>query len=169
MAPTGGYRAEHVPDPEGSRPVSDPEQAPPALRQRRTAVVRAHFEAEAGQDFDTALATFDHPHYEIVPTGARYDGAEQVLDYYHSTRTAFPDQRHENVVLHHADDLVVAEFDLLGTHLGPLLGHPPTGRSFRCPVVAFFFFEGERITNERVYFDSVTILTQLGLVGPVPR
>src|SRR5437016_4858228 len=58
---------------------------------------------------------------------------------------------------------VTVEFDLLGTHDGPLGGIPPTGQAFRCPMVAFFFFEpdGEGIVCERVYFDSATILRQL--------
>ncbi len=140
-----------------------------ALREAREAVVREHFESEAAQDFDVTLGTFDHPRYEIIPTGQVFDGAEQVMGYYRMTREAFPDQRHDNVRLHHCEDAVVAEFDLLGTHRGPLLGMPPTGRSFRCPVVAFFFFAGDRIVCERIYFDLLTVLTQLGLAaGSLP-
>jgi steroid delta-isomerase-like uncharacterized protein len=83
--------------------------------------------------------------------------------YFTETRTAFPDQRNELIALHHADGAVIAEFDLLGTHLGPLRSLPPTGRSFRCRMAAFFLFEGDRITCERVYFDQNTILRQLGI------
>jgi steroid delta-isomerase-like uncharacterized protein len=79
-------------------------------------------------------------------------------------RAAFPDQRNELRALHHTDDAVITEFDLLGTHLGPLRGIPPTGKTFRCPMTAFFVFEGDRIVCERVYFDSATILRQLGLM-----
>ena len=46
------------------------------------------------------------------------------MAYYVRTRTAFPDQRHENVRLHFADDAVIAEFDLLGTNLGEFYGLP---------------------------------------------
>ena len=100
---------------------------------------------------------------DIIPTGEVYDGEEVVNEYFRVTRDAFPDQRNENAVLHHADDAVIVEFDLLGTHEGELRGIPPTGRSFRCPVVAFFLFEpgGEGIVCERVYFDRATILEQL--------
>ena len=31
-------------------------------------------------------------------------------------------------------------------------------------MAAFFAFEGERIVSERVYFDAMTILSQLGLL-----
>ena len=75
--------------------------------------------------------------------------------YYASTRAAFPDQRNELIALHHADDGVIVEFDLLGTHLGPLRGLAPTGAGFRCRMTAFFIFErSERIVCERVYFDQ---------------
>jgi steroid delta-isomerase-like uncharacterized protein len=120
-------------------------------------------ESENEHDFDTTVGTFSHPRYEIVPTGDVYDGEAEVRRYYEETRAAFPDQRNELVSLRHADDAVIVEFDLLGTHRGPLRGVPPTGRSFRCRMSAVFEFEGERIVCERVYFDQLTILRQLGL------
>lgn len=139
-----------------------------ALRARRDAIVREHMEAENRLEFDAALATFAHPRYEIVPTGQVYDGREQVSGYYASSRAAFPDQRNEVVALHHTDDAVIAEFRLMGTHRGPLLGIPPTGRAFTCPMIAVFLFDGDRIVCERVYFDSATILRQLGVLPPLP-
>lgn len=135
----------------------------PDLRQRRLDVLERHFQSEVDHDWETCLATFDgRPHYEIMATGQVYDGDEEVLAYHRNQRKAFPDQRHENVRFHHADDVVVAEFDLLGTNLGELHGLPPTGRSFRVPVVALFFFRGDRITNERIYLDVASILRQIG-------
>jgi steroid delta-isomerase-like uncharacterized protein len=134
-----------------------------SLHSRRDAVVREHMASENRHDFEVTLATFAHPRYEIVPTGEVYDGAEEVSRYYATSRTTFPDQRNELRALHYADDAVIAEFDLLGTHLGPLRGIPPTGRTFRCPMVAVFVFDGDRIVCERVYFDTATILRQLGL------
>ena len=135
----------------------------PELRERRLALVREHMESENVHDFDTTMGTFDHPRYEIVPTGEVYDGAERVAEYFRTTRAAFPDQRNENTVLHVGDDVVVAEFDLLGTHEGELRGIPPTGKTFRCRCCALFLFApgGERIVCERVYFDTATIAQQL--------
>ena len=133
------------------------------LRARREAVVREHMESENVHDFDTTIETFSHPRYEIIPTGDVYDGERAVRAYFAETRTAFPDQRNELVSLRHADDAVIVEFDLLGTHLGPLRSLPPTGRSFRARMTAFFIFEGDRIVCERVYFDQATILRQLGV------
>jgi steroid delta-isomerase-like uncharacterized protein len=133
------------------------------LPERRLAIVREHMESENEHEFDVTMATFDHPRYEIVPTGEVYDGPEEVATYFETTRGAFPDQRNEKATLRAAGDAVVAEFDLLGTHRGELRGIPPTGRSFRCRVCAIFEFPAgsDRIVCERVYFDTATIARQL--------
>jgi steroid delta-isomerase-like uncharacterized protein len=133
------------------------------VRQRREAVVREHMESENASDFDTTIATFGHPRYELVATGDVFDGEEAVRAYFAETRRAFPDQRNELVALHHADDAVIVEFDLVGTHLGPLRALPPTGRAFRCRMSSHFVFDGDRLVCERVYFDRLTIMQQLGL------
>ena len=133
------------------------------LADRREAVVRAHMQHENDLDFDATLATFSHPRYELIATGEVFDGADEVMGYYAKSRSAFPDQRNEIRHVHRSDDAVIVEFDLMGTHLGPLRGIPATGRTFRCPMIAVFVFDGALITNERVYFDASTMLAQLGL------
>jgi len=139
------------------------------LRSRREAVVREHMASENRHDFDATIGTFKHPRYEIIPTGEVYDGEAEVRAYFAASRAAFPDQRNELIALYHADDAVIIEFDLLGTHLGTLRGIiPPTGKDFRCRTTAFFLFDGDRIVCERVYFDSATILRPLGLAPALP-
>jgi steroid delta-isomerase-like uncharacterized protein len=132
------------------------------LRSRREAVVREHMDSENRHDYDATLATFGHPRYELIATGQVFDGEEEVRGYFASSREAFPDQRNELKALHHADGVVIVELDLLGTNTGPFRGQPPTGKAFRCPMTAFFFFEGDGIVCERVYFDALTIATQVG-------
>jgi steroid delta-isomerase-like uncharacterized protein len=128
-------------------------------------VVREHMESENRLAFDETIATFRHPHYELIATGTVYDGVEEVMGYYASSRAAFPDQRNEVHAIRSADDAVIVEFDLLGTHDGPFLGIAPTGREFRCRMAAFFIFETgtDHIEVERIYFDAGTILAQLGI------
>jgi steroid delta-isomerase-like uncharacterized protein len=133
------------------------------LRARREALVREHMESENRHDFGTTLATFHHPRYELIATGDVHDGPDEVMRYFKESRTAFPDQRNRLLALHHADDAVIAEFELYGTHLGNYRGLPPTGRAFSARMSAFFLFEGERLMCERVYFDVNTLLRQLGI------
>lgn len=125
-----------------------------ALREARVAVVREHMDAENRLDFDAVIATFGHPRYELMASGHVFDGEAEVRGYFAQSRALFPDQRNENVVLHSANDVVIAEFDLLGTL-------PETGRSFRSRMAAFFFFEGDGIVCERVYFDQASIEKQV--------
>ena len=136
----------------------------PTTRERRETVVREHMESENRQEFEVTLRTFAHPRYELIATGEVFDGEAAVRGYYAASRAAFPDQRNAVHAIHHADDAVIVEFDLLGTHRGPFRGIPATGRAFTCRMVALFLFDGERIVCERVYFDAATILRQLGLV-----
>ena len=131
------------------------------VRDTREEIVRRHMKSENEHDYAATIATFSHPRYEIVATDRIYDGLAEVQGYFRESRTAFPDQRNELISLRHADDAVVVEFWLLGTHQGPLLGMEPTGRSFRCRMTAFFIFDGSGLICERVYFDSATILRQL--------
>ncbi|MFJ3927502.1 ester cyclase [Streptomyces sp. NPDC090022] len=141
-------------------------------RAARQKLVLDHFHDEVRQDWDEVLATFPHPHYELVSTMTVHDGAAAVRAYYRETRTAFPDQDHEIIALRHSDDAVIVEFWLLGTHLGPLGPIPPTGSRFRVRMTAYFIFDAEEnLVCERVYFDSLTMLRQLigGLDMKNPR
>jgi steroid delta-isomerase-like uncharacterized protein len=129
---------------------------------RREALVREHMESENRLDLEATLATFAHPRYELIATGQVYDGEEEVRAYFAGSRATFPDQRNELIALHHSEDAVTVEFDLLGTQHGELMGFPATGKEFRARCVALYLFEGEGLVCERVYFDSLTILGQLG-------
>ena len=132
------------------------------LRDIRERIVREHMESENRHEFEVTMGTFVHPRYEIVATGEVHDGTEAVDRYFRETRAAFPDQRNELIAMHHADDAVLVEFWLRGTHEGELRGIPATHESFACQCLAVFMLEG--LVCERVYFDTATILAQLGLL-----
>ena len=131
------------------------------LRATREKIVLDHFRDEVAQRWDDVLSTFPHPRYELVPTGVVHDGDAEVRQYYHDTRVAFPDQRHQMIALRHSDDAVICEFYLLGTHRGPLGAIPPTGNAFKVRMTAFFVFDGDTLVCERIYFDTLTMLRQL--------
>ncbi len=130
-------------------------------RAGREALVREHMAAENSLDFAAALATFSHPRYELIGLDRVFDGPASVAGYIGTSRLPFPDQHNELIALRHADDAVIAEFWLAGTHLGPLGALAPTGRSFRVRMVAIFEFDATGITCERVYFDPGAISAQL--------
>lgn len=137
------------------------------VRARREALVREHMAAETELDFDRVMATFSHPRYELIGTGTVFDGEVDVRRYFTLSRTPFPDQSNELIAMHHTDEGVLAEFWLLGTHKGPLRTGDrivePTGRHFRVRMAALFLFDDAGIVCERVWFDQLSILRQLGL------
>ncbi|WP_445151317.1 ester cyclase [Baekduia sp. Peel2402] len=132
------------------------------VRAVREKLVLDHFHDEVEQQWDDVLSTFPHPRYEIVPTQTVHDGDAAVRGYYDETRRAFPNQRHEMIALRHADDAVITEFYLLGTHLGPLGPVPATGGAFKVRMTAYFVFRGDdELVCERIYFDQLSLLRQL--------
>ena len=135
----------------------------PLMRRKRESLVREHMDSENRHEFDATMATFHHPRYELIATGQVYDGEEEVERYFEESRRAFPDQRNELLAMHHADNAVLVEAVVRGTHDGPLGGLPPTGREFELPILSIFLFDDDKLVCERVYFDSNTMLRQLGV------
>jgi len=139
------------------------------LAAARIQVVRDHMALEVTHDWDAVIATFAHPRYEMYGSGAVFDGEAAVRAYFTASRTPFPDQGNEIIAIAHADDTVLVEFWLTGTHLGPLrLGGreiAPTGKAFRVRMAASFEFApgGDRIVCERPYFDQGAVLRALDL------
>jgi steroid delta-isomerase-like uncharacterized protein len=134
-----------------------------SLSDKRVELVRDHIEAENAGDYPAALLTFTHPRYEYVATDEVFDGADEVMAHWLEQDRAFPDALVEVLALHPAEDAVLLEAVARGTHTGPYRGLPPTGRSFEQPFSAIFVFEGEGLVCERIYWDTNTLLQQLGV------
>jgi ketosteroid isomerase-like protein len=139
------------------------------LAERRLNTVRDHMALEVVHDWDAVIATFERPRYELYGSGAVFDGEAAVRGYFAASRTPFPDQGNEIIAIAHAGDIVLVEFWLTGTHLGPLrLGDrvvEATGKSFRVRMAASFEFApgSDKIVCERPYFDQGMVVRALGL------
>jgi predicted ester cyclase len=131
------------------------------LHHRRQLLIERLLDAHNRADFNTALACFAHPRYELVGNNRVYDGANEVRHYYESTRRIFPDLRFEEIAVHHGDDAAVCELWMSGTHLGSGRDFEATGRRFRCRTAVIFGFEGEQLVGVRLYYDTGTIARQL--------
>jgi steroid delta-isomerase-like uncharacterized protein len=134
-----------------------------AARRKREELVRRLVEARNAADYEVALATFQRPRYEYVANDEVYDGAEAVVSHWREFDRAFPDQEIEILALHSADEAVLMEAIVRATHIGSLRGLPPTGRRFEQRFLAIFVFEGDALICERVYYDTATVLQQLGI------
>ena len=131
------------------------------MRQRREAIVREHIDAENAHDVPRAIATFHRPRYEVAPFGSPNEGAESVHQLLAGMFAAFPDFHVAVLRVHHAEEAVVVEFVVTGTHGGPFAGLDATGRRIEVPLVGIFEFEEDRLMCEKVYFDMATLMRQL--------
>ena len=133
-----------------------------SLRERREAIVNDHIAAENRHDVEATIATFDRARYEV--NGEPSDGESAVRELLQELMAGFPDFRVEAEQFRHADDAVIGEGRVTGTHNGPFAGVPATGRRIDYPAVAIFEFEEDGLVCEKLYFDSATILRQIGVL-----
>lgn len=128
-------------------------------------VHRAMFQAVIDRDFATLRAIY-HPDFTHTGgDGVEHKGAEAGVAVAQAYTAAFPDLtfefRHELVV----DEVTsVIEFTARGTHHGPLGDIPATGRAVELVVCNVAEVRDGQLYREREYFDTMSLLTQLGAV-----
>jgi predicted ester cyclase len=113
---------------------------------------------------DVVTAAGFTEHQDFGPNHA--PGAEGVRAVIASLRRAFSDFHLEIQDLTVAGDTAWARLVATGTHDGPFMGHPPTGRRFRADV-----FDVVRVVDGRMVAhwgvpDRLGVLRQLGLLQP---
>lgn len=116
------------------------------------------------QDLEAVLGYYSADvYFEDVSVPEPCRGKAAMREFMAGFYRAFPDLRIEIRNIIGSGNLVAAEYDLLGTHHGEFMQHPPTGRTFRIPVVSIYEHDGSLFTRETVYYDSASLLTQLGI------
>lgn len=131
------------------------------LRARRQAVVDQHVNAENNGDLDAMIASFKTPRYEVFPMGATFEGEDAVRALVGGLVGGFPDFNFAPTKTHHADDAVIVEAMMTGTHENEWAGIPPKGNKLELPLVCIFDFEGDGLVNEKVFFDFAAVQRQL--------
>jgi steroid delta-isomerase-like uncharacterized protein len=79
-------------------------------------------------------------------------------------RTAFPDLHQEIDEVIAEGDRVVARTTMRGTHTGPFMGIPPTGRRFEQQQIHIFRFANGKTVEHRAVRDDLGMLQQLGVI-----
>jgi steroid delta-isomerase-like uncharacterized protein len=91
-------------------------------------------------------------------------GPESLRQLITMLRTAFPDLRFEIEDLIAEGDTVAGRLTMNGTHTGPLMGMPPTGRKVRQAHMHFVrFLDGKAIEHWGVR-DDMGMMRQMGLM-----
>jgi len=77
---------------------------------------------------------------------------------------ALPDLEIEVTQQHVAENSVVVEVVIRGTHLGQWRGLPATGRRIEFPLCGIYTFGSDNLlAGERIYYDRAMVLGQLGM------
>ena len=104
--------------------------------------------------------------YDELGTQRTVEGPEKIVELFRGWKTAFPDAAATVTSAVAGDDKAALELTWKGTHTGPLgtAGGtiPASGKRQETPAAIFFSFEGGKIKESRQYFDSMTLLKQIG-------
>jgi steroid delta-isomerase-like uncharacterized protein len=103
-----------------------------------------------------------------APGGVRLEGPEAAAEYAMSFIRAFPDVKLTVKNLIESDGWVAFEAEFEGTHQGTLEGAggsiPATNRRATGKAAEILRIEGGKVTEERLYFDQLEFLMQLGVI-----
>ena len=80
--------------------------------------------------------------------------------------TAFPDAKWTIDDIVAEGDRVVVRWTLTGTHEGPLMGIPPTGKSFAMSGISIYRMADGKVAEEWAVADVMGFMQQLGLLPP---
>ena len=130
-------------------------------------------EAFNARDWDGAAALCT-PDVELVTvaSGQTLQGQGGVTQFLQAWATAFPDGRVETTRVIADDRSAMIEFTGAGTHSGPLqtpaVEIPATGKPLTLQFCQFLELDAGKIARARLYFDSMSMLGQLGVLPAPP-
>ena len=142
--------------------------APEALSAEEiVTLARKQVEAFNSGDWEQmrALLTSDSL-YDELGTQRKIEGPEKIVELFKGWKTAFPDAVGTVTSAFASGNKAALEVTWKGTHTGPLETAagtiPASGNSQETPAAFFLTFEGDKVKESRHYFDSMTLLKQIG-------
>ncbi len=118
---------------------------------------KTHSIAEDNRDLPGLISTLtDDCVYEVVGTGARWEGHEGAARFYTELLTAFPDIHFDLEYIVIGPQGVCEEARVTATHQARWLEHEPTGRQLEWRNAIFFPWDGaaKKFKGEMVYTDD---------------
>jgi len=131
-------------------------------------VVKQHYaNVSSGKvERDREILSPDVVHESLVAGHIR--GIEGFLDNINRFMQSFPDLRFDIRSIAETGDIVIVEAVFSGTNTGPMVGPqgtaPPTGRTVKLPFVDVWRIQSGRIIENRIYYDQLGFMRQLGLM-----
>ncbi len=131
-------------------------------------LVKQHYQNvfEGHIEHDRDLMSEDIIH--VNATAGTIRGIEAFLGFVTAFKQAFPDLHWDMREFIEGSDTVVAEGVFIGTNTGAMVGPrgpiTATGRRVELPFCDIWKVRNGRIVENRIYYDQVTFLGQLGLM-----
>jgi predicted ester cyclase len=122
------------------------------LWNRRKLAVADDVIAEGATNYDTGLLPMPF-------------GPEEMKGTIRMVTASFPDNRHEVEEVIAEADTVVLRCTLTGTHEGPFMGIPPTGRRIEVTEIHIYRLKGGKAVEHRVGRDDLGAMRQLGVIA----
>jgi len=94
-------------------------------------------------------------------------GREQLKKNVQMYRTAFPDLSMKADEIVAAGDKVLVRWTARGTHKGPFLGVPPTGKPVKTQGITVYTFRNSKILEEWTQWDALGLIRDLGIAQQV--
>jgi steroid delta-isomerase-like uncharacterized protein len=136
--------------------------------EENAALARRIYDLWNDRDLDAALdLATDDVDIRLMAYGQTLAGRDGFRRFMERFARAFPDMKKELTNQIASGDQVVCEFELRGTHDGPLqtpAGEiPPTGRAVHLFVIEVMTMRDGKLANLRNYSDTATLMRQLGI------
>ena len=104
---------------------------------------------------------------ELDPLPGQQQGREGLKEIIGHIRSAFPDTHWVVEEMIAEGDKVVTRFHWTGTHLGPFLGIPATGKTVKVVGVVIDRLEEGKMADSRILMNELSLMQQLGMI-PMP-
>ena len=120
------------------------------------------------QDVEGILAYYDDDiRWTNVALDEVYSGKDEVRAFIHRLLTAFPDLSFEVTEKFARDDNISERWYIRGTHQGPFMGIPATGKRVEIPGISMVKMRDGKFLSDWYLFDASGGLRQMGLLPPL--
>jgi len=133
-----------------------------------TRIVRQHYaNVSLGNiEHDREILSPEVVHESLVAGNIR--GIAGFINNIGRFKQSFPDLRFDIRTIVENGETVMVEAVFLGTNTGPMVGPkgtaPPTGRTVKLPFVDVWTVRNGKILENRIYYDQLGFMSQLGLM-----
>jgi steroid delta-isomerase-like uncharacterized protein len=131
------------------------------------ALVRRFWEQVWNQGDLLAIDEMVAPEFVKYVPGRPMRGIQALKDWIAMSRTGAPDLRFTIEQEVAEGDAVATRWSARGTHSGPLLGIPATGKVVTMSGINIFRIANGKITEDRTAEDTLGLLQQLGVIPPM--